>query len=46
MTLVEAPGEVCWGRAFLVRDDVFEHLDHREKNGYERLDLALSFGRR
>ena len=43
VTLVEAPGEVCTGRAFLVRHDVFDHLDHREKNGYERRDLSIRF---
>jgi len=43
VTLVEAPGETCQGRAFLVYKDVFEHLDHREKNGYERLDLRVRF---
>ena len=43
VTLVEAPGAICPGRAFLVREDVFEHLDHREKNGYERRDLSIAF---
>lgn len=43
VTLVEAPGERCYGRAFLVEERVFEHLDHREKNGYERLDLPVIF---
>ena len=43
VTLVEAPGEVCHGRAFLVGEQVFEHLDHREKNGYERRDLPVIF---
>jgi cation transport protein ChaC len=43
LTLIETPGEVCWGRALLVHADVFEHLDYREKNGYERHDLAIHF---
>ncbi len=43
VTLVEAPGETCVGRAFLVEEDVFEHLDHREKNGYERRNLIVTF---
>ncbi len=43
VTLVESPGEACYGRAFLVGHDVFEHLDHREKNGYERHELAIHF---
>jgi cation transport protein ChaC len=41
VTLIEAPGEVCAGRAFLVEPAVFRHLDHREKNGYERIDVAI-----
>ncbi len=43
VTLVESPGEHCTGRAFLITHDVFEHLDHREKNGYERYDLGIVF---
>ena len=43
VTLVPAPGEVCHGRAFLVEPEVFEHLDHREKNGYERRSVEIQF---
>jgi len=43
LTLIEAPGEVCQGRALLVESDVFEHLDYREKNGYERHELTIHF---
>ena len=43
VTLVAAPGEHCFGRAFLVEPDVFEHLDHREKNGYERNPVEITF---
>lgn len=43
LTLIETPRETCWGRALLVHADVFEHLDHREKNGYERHDLPIHF---
>ena len=43
MTLVAAPGEHCDGRAFLVEPEVFEHLDHREKNGYERIAVEIGF---
>ena len=43
VTLVAAPGEHCDGRAFLVEPEVFEHLDHREKNGYERIAVEISF---
>ncbi len=43
VTLIEAPGAICAGRAFLIEPDVFEHLDHREKNGYERADVLIEF---
>lgn len=43
VTLVETPDGVCAGRAFLVEEEVFRHLDHREKNGYERVDVSISF---
>ena len=29
--------------AYRVEEQVFEHLDHREKNGYRRVDTALHF---
>ena len=48
VTLIEAPDEICWGQAYALepasRDDVLAHLDHREKGGYERLQLRLHFG--
>jgi cation transport protein ChaC len=40
-TLIESHGDVCHGRAFLVEPAVLEHLDHREKNGYERHELTI-----
>ncbi len=43
VTLVEAPGERCYGRAFLIEPNVFEHLDYREKNGYERYAVDICF---
>lgn len=43
VTLIESPGERCHGRAFLASHDVFDHLDHREKNGYVRYELAIHF---
>jgi cation transport regulator ChaC len=46
VTLVEAHGERCYGRAFLVEPHVFEHLDYREKNGYERHMVDIDFGER
>jgi glutathione-specific gamma-glutamylcyclotransferase len=36
VTLIRSPGAVCKGVAYQVEHSVFEHLDHREKNGYER----------
>ncbi len=44
VTLIEAPGDTCEGRAFLVDPEVLRHLDHREKNGYERVEVAIQFG--
>ncbi len=43
VTLVPRPGWICRGMAYLVEHQVFDHLDHREKNGYERhiLDMTL-----
>ena len=43
VTLVAAPGAACHGRAFLVEPAVFDHLDHREKNGYERVSVDIVF---
>jgi len=43
VTLIAAPGEHCDGRAFLVEPDVFRHLDHREKNGYQRIPVDIIF---
>ncbi|UCG74085.1 MAG: gamma-glutamylcyclotransferase [Chromatiales bacterium] len=43
VTLIEAPGERCYGRAFLIEPDVFEHLDDREVNGYERHRVDVHF---
>lgn len=43
VTLIQQPGAVCVGMAFLVSNEVFDHLDHREKNGYLRLRTDISF---
>ena len=43
VTLVEAAGTECLGVAYLVSESVFEHLDHREKNGYARVNTRLEF---
>lgn len=47
VTLVAAPGETCWGMAYRLGDDhrqaVLDHLDYREKGGYERLQLRVCF---
>jgi cation transport protein ChaC len=42
VTLVPARGRLCKGVAYLVEHQVFEHLDHREKNGYRRIPAAIS----
>ena len=43
VTLVHAPGRLCRGVAYLVEHSVFEHLDHREKNGYQRFPVQIAF---
>ncbi|GJI94613.1 gamma-glutamylcyclotransferase [Duganella caerulea] len=43
VTIIEEPGAVCHGMAYLVTPEVFTHLDHREKNGYLRLAIPISF---
>lgn len=44
VTLVKAQEEQkCFGMAYQVSPDVFEHLDHREKNGYLRYEVDLHF---
>lgn len=43
VTLIESPSAKCQGRAFLVEPAVFDHLDHREKNGYRRFDQMIHF---
>lgn len=46
VTLVPAPGANCMGVAYLVEPAVFAHLDHREKNGYQRIVQKLSLNAR
>lgn len=41
LTLVAQPNARCFGKAYRVSQDVFVHLDHREKNGYLRHQVAL-----
>lgn len=45
VTLVREPDAVCVGAAYRVDEAVFEHLDHREKNGYERVAVAMQLVR-
>ncbi len=45
VTLIPARGRVCMGVAYLVEHTVFEHLDHREKNGYQRFPVQLTLGK-
>jgi cation transport protein ChaC len=39
----DASSSECGGLAYLVTPAVFEHLDHREKNGYLRIATELYF---
>jgi len=43
VTIIEEPGAICHGMAYLVTPEVFTHLDHREKNGYLRLAIPITF---
>jgi cation transport protein ChaC len=47
VTLIEAPGEICWGMAYRLEEEtrksVMDALDHREKGGYEQLTLTVHF---
>ncbi len=40
VTLIPAPAVRCLGMAYQVQHEVFEHLDHREKNGYQRHEVS------
>lgn len=42
-TLIEAQGKQCFGMAYQVTEEEFEHLDHREKNGYLRFEVDINF---
>ena len=42
VTLVKAPDQPCYGVAYCVAEEVFEHLDHREKNGYLRQPVMIA----
>lgn len=44
VTLIAAPGVVCGGMGYCIAEDVFQHLDHREKNGYQRIDTPMQLG--
>ncbi|MEO7431298.1 MAG: gamma-glutamylcyclotransferase [Dokdonella sp.] len=43
LTLVPDHGSVCAGMGYLITPEVFDHLDHREKNGYLRHVVELRF---
>lgn len=47
LTLSSVKSARCFGRAFRVEHSVFDHLDHREKNGYlrEQIPIHLTDGR-
>ena len=41
VTLVESGQTRCDGMGYCITEDVFDHLDHREKNGYRRVDTPM-----
>ena len=45
VTLIERPDEICWGMAYRLpagnNSDILDHLDHRERGGYDRLDIDI-----
>ncbi|TQV76747.1 gamma-glutamylcyclotransferase [Aliikangiella marina] len=41
LTLVEEENTCCYGMAYQVTVEEFEHLDHREKNGYLRFEIDM-----
>jgi cation transport protein ChaC len=43
VTLAPQAGATCSGMAYLIRPEVFDYLDHREKNGYLRFSTTLTF---
>jgi cation transport regulator ChaC len=43
VTLVPEENAVCEGMAYLVEQEVFDHLDFREKNGYLRFVTDIRF---
>ena len=46
LTLIPDENAECVGKAYLVDEDVFQHLDHREKNGYERVAVDMRLAER
>lgn len=46
VTLMPEPGATCRGIAYHIEHEVFEHLDHREKNGYRRMEECIDLSAR
>ena len=42
-TLIPSANTACFGMAYKVNLIVFEHVDHREKNGYLREEIDIEF---
>lgn len=41
VTLIHNEGDSCAGMAYRIEQSILEHLDNREKNGYERMEVPL-----
>ena len=43
VTLVDAPGEQCYGRVLLVETRILEAVDELQRNGFERYSIDIHF---
>lgn len=43
LTLIRDRSSVCFGMAYRVKGATFSHLDHREKNGYLRHEVKITW---
>jgi cation transport protein ChaC len=46
VTLIRNEGDSCTGVAYRIERSTLEHLDYREKNGYDRVEVPLRLKKR